>query len=323
MDELLLKTAQELSSKEAGGHGDRWGVLKGGVDALLDNLGMIVNKSEWFDIGIVDKAAVQAVVAEGEPYCIPLLYTGQDKGTSKTGAMSLHVPNQAAKELALWSAYPFFGDGIEVEGVVDQLLLHPNRVEATLEIGLENGVLIRAFDPLFSQSRSLYRPGQHYRFSLSALAYSMSPMGHVEKVIDDPNGIRRFHAMEVWAERHGECTKEDETAALAAWQPRTPKDMEPIRIAIGGGTMLVPSINGFSDDALYLGEVVHVMAEAARILDTSFWRVDVVVLRSEELGTLTIPIYVPERLFEGEWRPGVGEQVTGNVWMQAYAKAAL
>lgn len=323
MNELMLKTAQELSSEQAGGHGGRWGVLKGGTDALFNNLGMIVNKSELFDIGIVDKAAIQAIVADGEPYCFPLLYTGQEKGTSKTGAMSLHVPNHTSKVLEFWSAYPFFGDGVEIDGIVDQLLLHPNHVEATLEIGLENGVLIKAFDPLFSQSRALYKLGQRYRFSLSALAYSMKPSGQIEKVIDDPEEIRRFHASEAWAERHGEWTKENETAALAAWQPQTHEDLEPIRLDIGGGTVLLPSGNGFSDDALYLGEVVRVTADAARVLDTSFWRVDVVVLRSEELGTLTIPIYVSEHLLEGEWRPSVGEQVTGNAWMQAYAKAAL
>jgi hypothetical protein len=85
--------------------------------------------------------------------------------------------------------------------------------------------------------------------------------------------------------------------------------------------MLVPSIKGFSDDALYLGEVVRVTPDAVRILDTGFWRVDVIVIRDDEAGTLTVPIYVAETLFEGEWRPGVGEHVTGNVWMQAYAKA--
>jgi hypothetical protein len=87
--------------------------------------------------------------------------------------MSLHVPNQANKEIQLWSAYPFFGDGVEIEGVVDQLLVHPNHIEATLEIGLKSGVLIKAFDPLFCQARALYKTGESYRFSLSALAYSM------------------------------------------------------------------------------------------------------------------------------------------------------
>lgn len=321
MNDLMLNTAQELSSEQAGGHGDRWGVLTGGTDALFNNLEMVVQKSEWFDTGIVDKASIQAVVADGEPFCFSLLYTGQEKGTSKTGAMSLLVPNQANKDVQLWSAYPFFGDGVMIEGVVDQLLLHPNHVEATLQIGLESGVLIKAFDPLFCQTRALYKAGERYRFSLSALAYSMDPPGHIEKVIDDPDEIRRYHARRAWAEEHGQWTREDEEVALATWKPQSPEDFEPIRFNIGGGTMLVPSINGFSDDALYLGEVVQVTSDAAKILGTSFWRIDVVVVRSDDIGSLTIPIYVSENLFVGEWRPSIGEQVTGNVWMQAYVSA--
>jgi len=321
MNDLMLKTAQELSSEKAGGHGDRWGVLTGGVDTLFDNLGVAIEGSEWFDAGVVDKAAIQAVVADGEPSCFPLLYTGKEKGTSRTGAMSLHVPNQANKKIQLWSAFPFFGDGVEIEGVVDQLLVHPNHIEATLEIGLESGVLINAFDPLFCQSRALYTSGESYRFSLSALAYSMRPPGHIEKVIDDPDKIRQHHARRAWAEKHGQWTKEDEEAALAAWEPQSPEDLEPIRFNIGGGTILFPCSNGFSDDTLYMGEVIQVTTNAANILGTSFWRVDVIVVRSEEVGSLTIPIYVSENLFDGDWRPTIGEQVTGNVWLQAYVKA--
>jgi hypothetical protein len=41
----------------------------------------------------------QAFVADGESCCFLLLYTGKKGGTSKTGVMSLHVPNQANKEV--------------------------------------------------------------------------------------------------------------------------------------------------------------------------------------------------------------------------------
>jgi hypothetical protein len=316
----MLNTAQELSRAEAGGHGDRWGVFSGGFEAALRGLMATVGKAELVT-GVVDQTATEAVVAGGEPKGVLLLYTGQEKGVSKTGAMSLIGQDPKTGRNQLWSAYPFFGEGIEVEGGVDRLLLHPNRVEATLEIGPESGVLIKAFDPLFCHTRALYREGETYRFSLSALAYSMNPPGNIQKVIDDTEEIRRFRAMEAWAEKYGQCQKEDEAAALAAWQPETPKDLDPIRINIGGGTMLVPSINGFSDDALYMGEVVRVTPDAVRIFDTGFWRIDVIVIRDDEVGTLTVPIYVAETLFDGEWRPSVGEHVTGNVWMQAYAKA--
>jgi hypothetical protein len=55
---------------------------------------------------------------------------------------------------------------------------------------------------------------------------------------------------------------------------------------------------------------------------SSFWRVDVTLISDEE-ANLTVPIYVAEKLFEGDWRPSVGKYVTGSLWMQAYAKALL
>jgi hypothetical protein len=48
-----------------------------------------------------------------------------------------------------------------------------------------------------------------------------------------------------------------------------------------------------------------------------------VTLISGEDENLIVPIHVAEDLFEGDWRPSVGKYVTGNLWMQAYAKALL
>ena len=42
-----------------------------------------------------------------------------------------------------------------------------------------------------------------------------------------------------------------------------------------------------------------------------------VVIRAEE--DVVIPIYVAEHAFEGDWRPEVGQYVTGSLWLQAYA----
>jgi len=321
MNDLMLNTAQELSNEQAGGHGDRWGVFAGGDETAIRRLMRTLEKAELFDIGLVDKAATEAIVATGEPLGTLLLYTGQEKGMSRTGAMSLigQEPGRTGPR-QLWSAYPFFGNGVEVDGVVERLLLHPNRVEAVLEIGLDNGAVIPAFDPLFCLHRGLYRAGETYRFSLSAMAYTMGPAEQRECVIDDPDKIRRFRATEAWATKHGKYTKEDEAAALAAWQPKTPGDLDPIRIDPSHMTILWPA--GFYDDSGYMGKVICLTPDAVRMLDTSFWRVDVTLISCED-ENLTVPIYVPENLFEGDWRPSVGKYVTGNLWMQAYAKALL
>ena len=38
---------------------------------------------------------------------------------------------------------------------------------------------------------------------------------------------------------------------------------------------------------------------------------------------LVLPIYLAEGLFDGDWRPEVGQYVTGRFWMQAYATARV
>jgi hypothetical protein len=81
--------------------------------------------------------------------------------------------------------------------------------------------------------------------------------------------------------------------------------------------VLLPSSTGPADDAQYVGEVVQVTPRAVRVLDVDFWRVDTVVIRAEE--DVVIPIYVAEHLFENDWRPEVGQYVTGSLWLQAYA----
>lgn len=321
MNDLMLNTAQELSNGQAGGHGDRWSVLAGGDETIIRKLMATIGKAELFDTDLVDKAAAEAIAATGEPLGALLLYTGQEKGTSRTGAMSLigQAPGGTGRR-QLWSAYPFFGNGVEVDGVVDELLLHPNRVEAVLKIGRDNGAVISAFDPLFCLHRGLYRAGETYRFSLSAMAYTMEPAEQRGCVVDIPDKVRGFRAADAWATKHGKYTKIDEEAALAAWQPETPEDLEPIRIDASHMTILWPT--GFSDDFGYMGEIVSWTPDAVRMLGTSFWRVDVTLVSCAD-ENLTVPIYVAENLFEGDWRPSVGEYVAGNLWMQAYAKALL
>ena len=110
MNSLMLNTAQELSSAEAGGHGDRWGVFAGGTETAIRRVMATIKDAELV-AGIIDKAAMENVVAGGEPKSVLLLYTGQEKGVSKTGAMSLIGQNEKTGRNELWSAYPMLGDG--------------------------------------------------------------------------------------------------------------------------------------------------------------------------------------------------------------------
>ena len=324
--DLLLYSARELTEDEAGGHGNRWGVFDDDVSALVGRwLGMAVEKSEVPTLGMSNKAALEKVVAHGEPAAVALLYTGQEPGATKAGLMSLiHQDAGEAGQMPsnqLWSAFPFLGDGIAVEAAVEQVCLFPNRIEARLELSLAAGGLIEAFDPCFWQNRAVYRSDERYRFLVSALAYRMEPAPALEHVIDDEHEIRRFRARDAWVKTHGHWTREDEEASLSAWQPESPDDLDPIRISMGEMAALLPSSAGPADDAQFQGEVVRVTPRSVRMLDVDFWRVDTVVMRADE--DLILPIYVADRLFQGDWHPQVGQYVAGTLWLQAYATTRL
>lgn len=321
--DLLLLSAKALNDDEAGGHGNRWGVFDGDVPSLMGRwLGVAVNDAEASSFGMNDPVALGQLVAQGEPSAFALLHTGQARGQGQAGLMALihqdpggpdHEPRNA-----LWSAFPFFGDGRQVLAEVEEIGVFPNRIEARLRLGLSSGAVVFAFDTGFVPSGAVYRAGESYRFVLSALAYDMEPAQSLDHVIDDEAEIRRFHARNAWAEVHGSWTKEDEAASLAAWQPQSPEDLEPIHINMGQMAILLPSSTGPADDAQYVGEVVQVTPRAVRVLDVDFWRVDTVVIRADE--DVVIPIYVAEHAFDGAWRPEVGQYVTGSLWLQAYAQ---
>ncbi|WP_165107723.1 hypothetical protein [Caballeronia sp. SBC2] len=321
MKQLLIHSAKQLKVEDAGGHGDRWSVVQDDVPALINSwIGTAIQEGEIPPFALTDERALEELIARGESSASALLYTGSSPGASKTGLMSLihhDAPRPDQKsESQLWSAFPFFGIGLEIEAEVEDLWLFPNRIEARLELRLWRGGLIEAFDSMFCQHRALYRQGESYRFSLSALAYQMKPALPLEKVIDDEREIRRFRARELWVKTHGCYGKGDEDAALAAWKPSSIGDLEPIRISLDEMVTLLPASSGPSDDAQYRGQVVRVVPRAVRMLDVHFWQIDCVVMRDVE--DLILPIYVAERLLGENWRPEVGQYVEGSLWMQAY-----
>lgn len=322
MQDLLIHSARELTDDEAGGHGDHWSVFDQDLESLIDKwLVVAIESSRVPKLGFCGKAELEQIVARGEPEAVALLYAAPESDIHMTGLMSLFVPDEGGPNQKpsnqLQSAFPFFGEGQEVEAQVEQIFLFHNRVEARLELSLTTGATIYVFDSSFWVNRAGYHKDRFYRFIVSALAYEMGHAPALQHVISDETQIRRFRARDAWAKTHGYWTREDEEASLAAWQPESPDDLEPIRISMDEMAMLLPIGSGPSDDAQFRGEVVRVIPDATHLMDVTFWRIDTVVMRDSE--DLVLPIYVAEHLFEGEWRPHVGEYVYGTLWMQAHA----
>jgi hypothetical protein len=315
----LLDTARELTEEEAGGHGNRWGAFADDLDTFVETwLPVAVEQGQVVTLGVADGSGHEGLVAEVSG--MGLLYADREEDRGRVGmlaviAMDIEGPD-GERTNVLASAFPFFADGLAYPVQVQEIALYPNRLEARLELAVA-GTLVFAFDPIFYQHRGLYRQGEASTFSLAALAYEMAPTGGEEIVIDDPERIRAFRARDAWVEAHGGWTREDEAAALAAWAPAPPEDLEPIRIDLSRGAMLLPGEEGPADDAFYQGEVTRVVPGAYILFGVSLWRVEVVVARPDDQA-LVLPFYVPEHRFAEGWRPGPGDYVKGSAWVQGY-----
>ena len=321
MNELLIHLAEVLSEEDAGGHGNRWAVFNDDVDQFFDQwIRIALEESSPVAYSHVNEEEIEKLIEAGEPRGMTLLYPGESAAGRRFGLMSLiesaYDESTGEPYNQFCSGYPFFGEGREIEAEVESVSLYPNRLEARIELSQIGGGLICAFDPMFWQSRALYRENQVYQFIVASMAYVIQPAPKTEHVIDDEMEIRKFRARSAWAEKYGVWSQADEAASLAEWEPQSPKELEPIRFDMSRLSMLLPIENGQPGDAQFQGEVVHVEPNAAHFLDVSFCRVDVIVMRDEE--DFTLPIYVAEPLFEDGWRPAVGEYVQGAVWIQAY-----
>lgn len=318
-----FETARELTDDQAGGHGDRWSVFDEDVDRFVTRwLPVALEHGKVADFGLPsDELALERLLAVGEPRAMGLLHADRAEDVGQAGLLAVIAMDledaSGERHNQFWSAYPFFAEGIQYMAQVVTINLYPNRLEARLDLSIL-GTLVMAFDPLFYRHRALYRRDEPLMFSLSALAYRMEPTGEKEFVIDDEEGIRAFRAREAWAKIHGAWTKDDEAAALAAWKPQSLADEEPIRFDLSRGSTLWPSETGPADDAAYQGEVKAVIPEIYRLFDVTVWRVDVVVARPDD-EELILPIFVTEPSFPPDWRPSLGENVTGWAWIQAWA----
>lgn len=321
--EMLFESARELSDDEAGGHGNRWGVFDEDVERIIGRwLTAGIEKSQIVDAELSEGPDLGRLIRAGEPKASGLLYADRDDDQGKAGMLSVIALNMlddatGERRNILCSTYPFFRDGAPMDVEVGEIAMFPNRLEARLELVLEDGPVLIAFDSLFWKHRARYEAQEDVRFSLAALAYTMTPAKEKEFVIDDPERIRAFRARDAWLETHGQWSKEDEAASLAAYRPTSEEDLEPIRICTGQMAAYLPTSAGPADDFGYQGEVVRVVPQAHVLFGVTFWRVDVVVLRPGGVD-LALPFYVAAHLFPAEWRPQSGEYVTGSAWLQGY-----
>jgi hypothetical protein len=197
------------------------------------------------------------------------------------------------------SAFPVARDGS-----AHALNLHQARVweagcEAIVQASTSFGASIAYFDTAYLHPWNEWEPDQEAQVQLAAFAYRLEPAPDQIIKITQEDTIRVLRASE-----HG-------------LKPEEVSDLCPIEVHSGGMACFFPRPNGNPDDFEFQGPVVVV--DVLQAWEQTLYRLEVTVMRDTRGDVdipFTIPVYVAERNLPHGYRPRVGDQVRGLLWLQ-------
>ena len=319
----LLETARILGIEESGGHGDKWDVFDKDINKFLARALPVALKDSNV---LIDEMSNTSSVPEGEEPVSVLVHLGELKSESDSvsGLVSIlgSTEDEHHKRVnTLISFFPMFATDISYNAYIDGIELFPNHFEARLWLKIPNLPFeICIFDTAFGVHRGKYDNEIAYDASLSALAYYMRSTEGDEYKIEDEDGIRKHNATDAWVKKHGLFNRDtDLELALAEWKPSSPEDLEPVVFDLSRRRSFIPH-DTFADDAQFAGKVIQVIPNDTVLFDVSFWRVDVQIgnFEDDEETAFIVPIYTTENCFGNDWRPKVGEYISGNGWFNGF-----
>lgn len=214
------------------------------------------------------------------------------------------------------SAYPCLESNYQRQGKVRRILACDEQQEAVLEIELDDGTMIFAFDVLYPINAEHYQADQTYRIHLGAIAYELE-LAPAQDILDitDPAAIRHHRALNAVLRQHPDTEPDDLHQAIHDWQPSSPDDTAPLQINLGSMVAyLHGDVFGQQDEAWIQGEILG--AQSIQMLDGQGQLLDILIQREEvESGLKPFVIQVA---YCHQGQPLVpGQKVRGNVWLQA------
>ncbi len=268
------------------GHGDHW-------ECLVPEVGPFIQKF-----------MAEPLVYDHLRFSVPSPY-------SRWNAVTVRATPQT-QELETWRMDGYADGGEEIisafpvarDGCTHTLSLHRARVwkadcEAIVLASTSFGASIAYFDTAYLHPWNEWEPDQEAEVQLAAFAYRLEPA---------PDQII-------------EITKEDTIRVLRASQngqtPEEVTDLSPIEVHSGGMACFFPDPIGNPDDFEFQGPVVQV--DVMHAWGQTLYRLEVTVMRDTRSDTdipFTIPVYAAEANLPVGYRPRVGDQVRGLLWLQ-------
>jgi len=199
----------------------------------------------------------------------------------------------------VYSAIPFCADGEVVELEVCEVSPDTElpTLEGNLQLAQSEGGLLWATDPFFFVNRSRYRIGDVLRFRVAGVAYTM------KKAKDSVLETDRPELVEAQRRRMKLLDPAAETDKITS-----------VRVYLRGSRMLLPDPDDPWRGSTFRGPVEAVQTfelDGMEIVGCS------VGVKGGHLQPLTARIFVPAAKLGG-YRPKVGDEVEGAVWLQAY-----
>lgn len=199
------------------------------------------------------------------------------------------------KRNELLSAYPEC-EGGEVEFVLEEIHEYAAGVEAVLSGSILDGKRsISFFDTRYAESKHLYKPGNAYRFLLSALAYDADVLENREIVYKDATAtdIRRKMAIPPEFEKDG--------------------SVKPLVFDMTRMVALFQRSGAYPDDAEFQSPAYGIAEREA--FGIPFYRIRIAIALDEQTGeSVRIPLYARKDLFAST--PKKNDPVRGHFWLQ-------
>lgn len=298
---LQAPTKITLTDAQAAGHADHWRIL-------TDDMSLDV--PEW-----LQQMITQATMPKGL----------NDKVTNKDSCLLLsenqpcHINQVLAmkdgKPERFINAYPCVDGPYGLNCKIERMIVNEKSHDAVLRLRTADGSIIYAFDQLYTANRHLYQQGQSYFVNFSAWAHEISISEQDEVIkVEDAQTIRYHRAFnDIVAANNGQVPT-DIQEQIAAWQPTTKEQMQPVEINLGHMcAYLFGDTLGQEDEAWCQGQVLG--KQETVFNGQSIILFDVVILREQDADPFVVRIAAPNTAQTQAIK--VLNYIQANIWLQA------
>ena len=290
----------QLDCEHFGGHADHWRLLS---DRAQHDVAVWLQQT-------LDQPQLPLGICPDEnalPTDVWLL-----QGAAQPIQITQIVAVQDNQPTSLCTAYPTLNSPYTFDATLTRITECQTTHQAVLAAQLDDGSTLYGFDTLYAVNRHQYLPNTVYQIELSAWAYALEAVPQQQQlVIDDPAAIRHHRALNDILAAHDGKTPDDLQALLAAWQPTTPEDEQPVTIDISKMVAyLYGETIGQEDEAWFQGDIVGKSTTSFGGQD--FILYDVALIR--EHPDKPIIMRVVYRAAQPQF--DVGQYIRGNIWLQ-------